>query len=43
MAATPPARERRYPSFRTTLFRVMAVQIVALVLLWILEMRYHVQ
>ena len=28
------------PSFRTTLVRVMVVQIVTLVLLWLLQSRY---
>ena len=28
-------------SFKVTLLRVMAVQVVALVLLWILQARYH--
>lgn len=28
------------PSFRTTLIRVMAVQVVALILLWVLQARY---
>lgn len=43
-APTPiePRAERRYPSFRTTLVRVMIVQVVALVLLWILQARYNV-
>lgn len=29
------------PSFRTTLVRVMIVQVVTLVLLWILQTRYN--
>ena len=33
--ATPPP-----PSFRTTLVRVMAVQVVTLVLLWVLQSRF---
>lgn len=28
------------PSFRVTLFRVMLVQIVTLILLWIMQTRY---
>jgi hypothetical protein len=38
---TPPdvAAERR--RFRTTLLRVLLVQAVALVLLWIVHARYH--
>ncbi|MGD8322077.1 MAG: hypothetical protein PVJ02_16630 [Gemmatimonadota bacterium] len=35
----PAARER--PSFRTTLIRVLAVQVVSLLLLWLLQMRYN--
>ena len=30
------------PSFRSTLFRVIGVQVVALILLWLLQARYHV-
>lgn len=30
----------RQPSFRTTLVRVLAVQVVSLILLWILQTRY---
>lgn len=33
----PPRTE---PSFRTTLLRVLAVQVVSLILLWILQARY---
>ena len=29
-------------SFRRTLFMVMAVQVFALLLLWLLQLRYHV-
>ena len=29
------------PGFRTTLIRVMVVQIIALILLWVLQARYH--
>lgn len=31
---------RPAPSFRSTLTRVMIVQVVTLILLWILQMRY---
>jgi hypothetical protein len=34
-----PAEERR--RFRTTLIRVLAVQAVALLLLWLVHARYH--
>lgn len=34
-----PARQG--PGFRTTLVRVMIVQVVALLLLWALQARYH--
>jgi hypothetical protein len=39
---TPPdTRERRAtPRFQTTLIRVLAVQVVSLILLWILQIRY---
>ncbi len=39
---TPPEPRSGHttPRFRTTLFRVMAVQIVSLILLWILQARY---
>lgn len=39
---TPSETEatRATPSFRTTLIRVMAVQVVALILLWVLQARY---
>ena len=29
------------PGFRTTLIRVMVVQVIALILLWALQARYH--
>ncbi|MGI9627359.1 MAG: hypothetical protein ACR2QM_11035 [Longimicrobiales bacterium] len=29
------------PPFATTLLRVMSVQVIALVLLWLLQARYH--
>jgi hypothetical protein len=34
------ADPRSAPRFRTTLFMVMAVQVITLVLLWILQQRY---
>lgn len=34
----PEGRPR--PTFRTTLVRVLAVQVVTLILLWILQIRY---
>ena len=37
---TPEPPERKRPSFRTTLLRVLAVQVVSLLLLWLLQMRY---
>jgi len=36
-AASPPPQS----NFKGTLFRVLAVQVVTLVLLWLLQMRYH--
>jgi hypothetical protein len=36
---TPPA-DRPATPFRTTLVRVMAVQVVTLVVLWLLQSRY---
>ncbi len=41
MTPDDPVEESPYPSFRTVLVRVMAVQVVALVLLWILQARYN--
>ncbi len=38
-ADEPPRRSP--PAFRTTLIRVLLVQAVALVLLWVLQARYH--
>ena len=41
--STPPARERAEAArFRTTLVRVMAVQVVTLVVLWLVQSRYTV-
>ena len=37
-AETPEAARRR---FRKTLVRVMTVQVVTLILLWLLQSRYH--
>ena len=42
MPADTPAPESTGPSFRTTLLRVIAVQVVALAVLWLLQARYHV-
>lgn len=39
MTADPPEKPDA-PAFRTTLVRVMIVQVVTLVLLWILQSRY---
>lgn len=36
-----PDAPREGPGFRTTLIRVMLVQVVALILLWVLQARYH--
>ncbi|HSJ06424.1 MAG TPA: hypothetical protein VK936_06970 [Longimicrobiales bacterium] len=38
---TPPDATAERRRFRTTLLRVLLVQAVALVLLWILHARYH--
>lgn len=38
---TPEPPERKRPSFRTTLVRVLAVQVLSLLLLWLLQMRYN--
>ena len=37
---TPPESSGR-PTFRTTLTRVLLVQVVALLLLWLLQSMYH--
>ncbi len=37
-----PDAPREGPGFRTTLIRVMAVQVITLILLWVLQARYHV-
>ena len=34
------SREEQKRRFRVTLFRVMAVQVVTLILLWLLQQRY---
>jgi len=36
----PPADERGRSRFRATLVRVMAVQVVTLIALWLLQLRY---
>lgn len=36
----PPPAETPRRTFRSTLIRVMTVQVVALILLWILQTRY---
>jgi len=41
MTDDAPSPERS-PTFRTTLIRVLIVQVVALALLWLLQARYHV-
>ena len=42
MPSDPPASTTRTrPSFRTTLTRVLAVQVATLILLWILQSLYH--
>jgi hypothetical protein len=39
--STPPARERAEAArFRTTLVRVLLVQVVTLFLLWLVQLRY---
>jgi hypothetical protein len=40
MTHPPPPDEPDAGRFRVTLFRVMAVQVVTLVLLWLLQRRY---
>ena len=41
MSHSPPPDDRAAAArFRATLFRVMVVQVVALVLLWLLQSRY---
>ncbi len=37
----PPNATPKPPPFRVTLFRVLAVQVVTLALLWLLQARYH--
>lgn len=39
MTSPAPADPTR-PAFRTTLIRVLAVQVVSLIVLWILQARY---
>jgi hypothetical protein len=38
--APPPTREEANRRFRLTLFRVMFVQVVTLVLLWLLQQKF---
>ncbi|HSW31422.1 MAG TPA: hypothetical protein VLH75_18185 [Longimicrobiales bacterium] len=40
MTPLEPRSGHTTPPFRTTLIRVMAVQVVSLILLWILQARY---
>ena len=40
MAASEPASKNR--GFRRTLLAVMTVQVLALLILWLLQLRYHV-
>jgi hypothetical protein len=40
MTPPKPRSDHTTPPFRTTLLRVMAVQVVSLILLWILQARY---
>lgn len=39
MSESDPGGSR--PTFRVTLVRVMAVQVLSLVILWLLQVRYH--
>ena len=41
MAPNDETDEGTGPGFRTVLIRVMVVQIIALILLWVLQARYH--
>jgi hypothetical protein len=41
MTPTDDASESTGPGFRTVLIRVMLVQIIALIMLWVLQARYH--
>ena len=38
----PTSAEQPQSRFKITLIRVLVVQVVALALLWLLQMRYHV-
>ena len=40
MSHPPPPDDRPAGRFRATLIRVMAVQVIALILLWLLQSRY---
>ena len=41
MTPNDEADESNGPSFRTVLIRVMLVQIITLIMLWVLQARYH--
>jgi hypothetical protein len=41
MTANEPEKAHTSPTFRQTLFRVMAVQVISLLLLWALQARYN--
>ena len=41
MTPNDEADESTGPSFRTVLIRVMLVQIIALIMLWVLQARYY--
>jgi hypothetical protein len=41
MTPTDEADESTGPGFRTVLIRVMLIQIIALIMLWVLQARYH--
>ena len=41
MPEETPTPEPTQPSFRTTLIRVLFVQVIALALLLLLQLRYH--
>lgn len=40
MTPSDQAGDGSGPGFRTVLFRVMLVQVIALILLWVLQARY---
>ena len=41
MTSTEPEENQTSPPFRTTLIRVMSVQVITLLLLWALQARYN--